>query len=149
MKKELRDLLLLPFLGVIAAITGIYTGERWLELIGTGAGISTLVPIIVEWAKVQWNFAGKTWLFGYPTSRWVTWLFSFIFVYVAYWLEIFEAMGWIKAGVYALGVGLVANRYFHWSHIELFLAILFNREEKVAKLRAIEEAENEINEQSA
>jgi hypothetical protein len=136
LSENTNKLWLMPILTIIAAVVGYGTGQDWLRLLGTGGGIATIVPILVEFIKAKvWDFSGKTWLFKYPTSRWVTWGLCFILCAVSFWVGLIEKFNLFYGVVYTILTGLAANRYFHWSEIEWLLALLTGRDDKVALLK--------------
>ena len=144
LSENTNKLWLMPVLTILAALTGYGTGNDWLLLLGTGGGIATLVPVLVELIKSKlWDFSGKTFL-RYPVSRWATWVLSFMLCFLAYQINVIENFNLWYGIFYALLTGLVANRYFHWSDIEFLLALFAGRTEKVEKMKALVEAENEV-----
>jgi hypothetical protein len=144
LSENTNKLWLMPILSVIAVFMGIGTGSDLLALLGSGAGIATIVPVFVEFLKAKvWNFSGlKFW--KYPVSRWFTWAISFVLCYVAYELGTIQKFSLTYGIFYAILTGLAANRYFHWSDIEFLLALATGREDKVATIKALREAEKKI-----
>jgi uncharacterized Tic20 family protein len=132
-----------PIVSVLVTVLGFITETDILTFLGSGAGIATIVPIIIEYIKANvWDWSGKKFL-KYPVSRWATWVLSFLLCGIAYQLGAIQTFGLLYGIIYALLVGGAANRYYHWSDIEFILAIWAGRTEKAQKLREEAEAEKE------
>jgi hypothetical protein len=131
--KSLLKLLIPPVAAFLVA--GIADAGTFVEKMASFAGIATLVPIIVEALKVQWNFADKV-FWGMKVSRWVSWLLSLALVYISHAIGwAFVDFGGLGLLIYGIGAGLVSNGYFTIEQVQLFLAILTGNTTKLNKLQ--------------
>lgn len=147
-KEQLKALLKTLAIPVIMLLAGIGTSSTWLEWLASVVGIITVVPLLVEAAKVQFELSGKKWWFM-SASRWLTFGFSIILVYVSYYLDFgiqlwlldlgLPVIGWLQLLVFGFMIGLTANGWFKIEWIEYALAIIFKREEKIIRLNQIRE----------
>ena len=141
--KNTKEWIRLALPVAVSLFLGIVTQNQFIEGLATLAGIVTLVPIFVEWAKTQWNLSGKKWLFGWAASRWISWLLSIGFVVLSWAVGFgFGAMPWYKALTFGVGAGLVSNGYFTLEQIQTMLAIVFGRTDKLQTLEAIAKLKN-------
>jgi hypothetical protein len=128
--------LMLPI--AVSVVIGVVTQSQFVEGLATLAGVVFLVPVFVEYLKEKFDLSGKKWLFGWAASRWVSWGLSIGLVVLSWAVGFgFETMGIWKALVYGVAVGLVSNGYFTLEQIQLILAIVFEREDKVNRINEI------------
>ncbi len=134
-QKQINSLvkLLLPPLAAFL-VAGIADAGTFVEKMASLAGIATLVPIIVEAAKVQWDLADKD-ILGMRVARWLSWLLSLALVYLSHLVGwAFADFGTLWLLMYGIGAGLVSNGYFTMEQVQMFLALLTGNQAKVQKL---------------
>jgi hypothetical protein len=133
--KELIRLLLPP---AIAAIVGGITASQFVEWMATTMGIATLVPILVEFIKTNWDITGKIWKVWFvkaKAARWITWGLCLVGILLSY------SVGWGFQNVDVLSLlgnvliaGFFANGYYKYDWVQRALAVLTNNIEKLKEL---------------
>lgn len=119
-------ILILPPLAAFT-VSGL-TQDAWLTNITTFAGIVTLVPIIAEAVKDQWDLSGVTTIWNIKVMKPITWFLSVTLVAISW----FTGWGFVdftyyEVAAYGIGAGLVANEYFTLATVKLFLEMLIKK----------------------
>ncbi len=137
---KINELLKLIIVPMMALMTGIASQDQFIEWLSSIVGIVTAVPIIVEWMKVTWNFSDKK-FWRFYIAQWATFGVSIAMVYLSWLLRYgftdltLSFLTLLKLLIAGLLIGFAAsNSWFKIEWVQLALARLFDRLDKVKKL---------------
>ena len=126
--EQLKVLLASILPPALAFLIAGLSADQFVENMATLGGIVSLVPVLAEAIKVQWNLAGATWIWNIKVMKLITWTLSLILVVLSWFVGwAFEGYTYLMLVGYGIGAGLVTNEYFTLTTIKLLLAAIFNK----------------------